>query len=77
MICVEKKRRIIAVMLAVIMTVGGLTGACAEVTFAAARKPAKVKGLALKRSGLKIKATWKKAKNAKKYQVYMKTGSGA
>ena len=70
------RNRIIAAAMTVLM-IFGMTGISTEASFAAVKKPAKVKGLALKRGGLKIKATWKKAKNAKKYQVYMKTGSGA
>ena len=49
-----------------------------EQTYAkAAKKPAKVSGLSVKRNGTGIKATWKKAKNAKKYQVYVKIGTSA
>lgn len=49
----------------------------AEPSFAAkAKKPAKVKWTSASRSGLKITLKWKNAKNAKKYQVYQKTGSG-
>ena len=47
-----------------------------EISFAAVKKPAKVKLTSVKCSGTKITLKWKKAKNAKKYQVYQKTGSG-
>ena len=73
---IQVNRKLIALFMAVLMTLV-VTAVYAETVCAAAKKPAKVKGLALKRSGLKIKATWKKAKNAKKYQVYMKIDSGA
>ena len=42
--------------------------------YAAAKKPAKVKITSAKLSGTKIAVKWKKAKNAKKYQVYVKAG---
>jgi len=42
-----------------------------DAAYAAAKKPAKVKWTSVKRSGRKITLKWKKAKNAKKYQVYM------
>ena len=51
---------------------------CSSACYAAkaVKKPEKVKLLSAKRSGLKITLKWKKAKNAKKYQVYQKAGSG-
>ena len=70
------QNRLIAAVIAVLM-IFSMTGMFTEASFAAVKKPAKVKLSSLKASGLKMTLKWKKAKNAKKYQVYMKTGSGA
>lgn len=45
---------------------------------AATKKPAKVTGLTVKKAtATKVKVSWKKAKNAKKYQVYRKLAGGS
>ena len=75
MTCAEKLRRILAIMLAAAIAAACFARACSIESFAAAKKPAQVKGLSLKKSGLKITVAWKKAKNAKKYQVYVKKGT--
>lgn len=75
---VKKKAvsRMIAVISAVVLLIT-MFGASAPASYAAAKKPAKVKLTSVKATGLKITAKWKKAKNAKKYQIYMKTGTGS
>ena len=68
-------RKIFAVLLGFIMILSGIGSGAVESAFAASKKPAKVKISSLKASGLKMTLKWKKAKNAKKYQVYVKTGA--
>ena len=70
-------RKIFAVLLGFIMILSGIGSGAVESAFAASKKPAKVKISSLKASGLKMTLKWKKAKNAKKYQVYMRAGSQA
>ena len=68
-------RKTAAVLLAFIMILSGIGSGAVERAFAAkAKKPAKVKLVSAKRSGFKMTLKWKKAKNAKKYQVYVKAG---
>ena len=69
-------RRMTVLVLAAVMISGVFLAYPADLTYAAAKRPAKVKGLSLKLTGSRIKASWKKAKNAKKYQVYVRTGAG-
>ena len=69
--------RITAFITSVMLFAGLFCAFPSDLSYAAAKKPAKVKLSSLKASGLKITLKWKKAKNAKKYQVYMKTGTGA
>ena len=69
-----KKCVLIAMLLiAVTICIPALRDEC----FAASKKPAKVKISYVKLSGTKVVLKWKKAGNAKKYQVYMRTGSQA
>ena len=69
-------RRMTILVLAAVMISGVFFAYPADLTYAAAKRPAKVKGLSLKLTGSRIKVSWKKAKNAKKYQVYVRTGAG-
>ena len=70
-------KRCTALIMSVLVVLGVFAVWQTQETFAkAVKKPAKVKGLAVKRTNLKVKVSWKKAKNARKYQVYQKTGSG-
>ena len=66
-----------AVIMAVVLAVQALMMyACAEdVSAAQVKKPAKVKITSVRVSGTKITVKWKTAKNAKKYQVYVKVGA--
>ena len=66
-------KRVAALMLAMLFAFVTVFGAASVPTYAAS-KPAKVKGVTAKaKSSSSIKITWKKAKNAKKYQVYRAT----
>ena len=67
-------KRVSALLLAMLMIVTFMP-MTQEVAFAAAKKPAKVKGLKVKVSGNKMTISWKKAKNAKKYSVSIKDNS--
>lgn len=67
-------KRFAAMMIAVIFTFVTVIGACTVPTYAASKKPAKVKSFnAYAASSSSIELTWKKAKNAKKYQIYRAT----
>ena len=67
-------RRIAALMLAMMFTFVTIISAASVPTYAAAKTPAKVAGVkATAKSTTSIKVTWKKAKYAKKYQVYRAT----
>lgn len=67
-------RRLAAMMLAIVFTLVAVMGAATVPTYAATKKPARVKGVkCVATSSSAIKITWKKAKNAKKYQVYRAT----
>ena len=68
--------RFISIAAAILLFIGMAEGSCVS-SYAAVKKPAKVKISSLKASGLKMTLKWKKAKNAKKYQVYMRSGSHA
>lgn len=67
--------RAITVVAAILILIVMAEGSCVS-SYAAVKKPAKVKISSVKVSGLNITVKWKKAKNAKKYQVYQKIGSG-
>ena len=70
-------KRISAFLIACAVIISTLAVQAPDAAFAAkAKNPAKVKIASVKRSGLKITVKWKKTKNAKKYQVYQKIGSG-
>ena len=65
----------IAALMAVMMIAAFMPG-MNEGSYAASKKPAKVKGLKVTVSEKnKVTVTWKKAKNAKKYEVSIKDGS--
>ena len=71
-------RNCIALVMALLIIAGTAAASGMEASLAkAVKKPAKVTGLSLRRTDRKIKVSWKKAKYAKKYQVYMKTGTGS
>ena len=67
---IMKARRIMTLLLALVLVVSMLAFDVPDAAYAAAKKPAKVKWTSVKRSGSKAVLKWKKAKNAKKYQVY-------
>ena len=70
-------KRVSALLLAILMIVSYMP-MMQETAYAAkkkAKKPAAVKGLKATVKGKKITLTWKKAKNAKKYQVSIKDNS--
>lgn len=70
----SNSRRFAAMLLAIVFTLVTVFSTATVPTYAATRKPAQVKGLkvtAVSSSSLKI--TWKKAKYAKKYQIYRAT----
>ena len=70
------KRILVAAMIVTLFTSSVLVMSDAEPSFAAkAKKPARVKITSAKLSGTKITVKWKKAKNAKKYQVFRKVGT--
>ena len=69
-------KKYMALAMSLLIMVGAAAVFDTEISFAAAKKPAKVKLTSAKRSGTKIILKWKKAKNAKKYQVYQKIGTG-
>jgi len=67
-------RKYAALMLAVIFTFVTVMSIASVPAYAASKKPSKVTGVkAAARSNYSIRITWKKAKNAKKYQVYRAT----
>ena len=66
--------RFISIAVVILILIGMIEGSCVS-SYAASKKPAKVKISSLKASGLKMTLKWKKAKNAKKYQVYVKMGA--
>ena len=66
--------RFISIAVVILVLIGMIEGSCVS-SYAASKKPAKVKISSLKASGLKMTLKWKKAKNAKKYQVYVKMGA--
>lgn len=69
----NRTRRIAALLIALVFTMVTVLGSASVPTYAAS-KPAKVKGVkAVAQSTSSIKITWKKAKGAKKYQVYRAT----
>ena len=67
-------KRITAVITSLVLAASVLAFGVPDDVFAAAKKsakkPARVKWTSVKRSGSKAVLKWKKAKNAKKYQVY-------
>lgn len=68
---VKKHAKFTALLLAAALTMVSVFGAFSAPAFAAAKKPAKVSGVKVSaKSNYSIKISWKKAKNAKKYQVY-------
>ena len=67
-------KKVSALLLAMLMILSFMP-MTQEMAYAAAKKPAKVKGLKVKVSGKKLSISWKKAKNAKKYSVSIKDNS--
>lgn len=63
-------------LLAAFALIAGILPYRTAPVFASVKKPAQVKWISVKRSGTKLVLKWKKAKNAKKYQIYQKAGSG-
>ena len=71
---IKKCKRAAALLMAMIFTMVTVFSAVSMPAYAAAKTPAKVAGVkATATSASSIKITWKKAKNAKKYQVYRAT----
>ena len=73
-ILIERINRITAILTAVLIA-AAMFSCFYTASAATVKKPAKVKLTSVKASGLKITLKWKKAKNAKKYQVYVKAGA--
>ncbi len=67
-------KKVSALLLAMLMILSFMP-MTQEMAYAAAKKPAKVKGLKVTVSGNKLSISWKKAKNAKKYSVSIKDNS--
>lgn len=68
-------KKILSIILSLTLAFGLFAFAGTEPSYAASKKPAKVTGLSIRQaSDTTVKVSWKKAKNAKKYQVYRKAG---
>lgn len=66
--------RTMAFMLALVFTFVTVFSAASMPAYAAAKKPAKVTGVKVTaRSNYTVRISWKKAKNAKKYEIYRAT----
>ena len=66
----ETIRRYISVVTALMIMMGIFAFDVPDAAYAAAKKPARVKWTSVKRSGSRAVLKWKKANNAKKYQVF-------
>ena len=65
----------ISLIIVMILAVTALITVCMDSSFAAVKKPARVKITSAKLLGPKIVVKWKKAARAKKYQVWRKIGA--
>lgn len=76
-IMTQTRKNILSILIILTMVFAFVGAMNVETTYAATKKPAKVTGLKVtKASDTKVKISWKKAKNAKKYQVYQKKDDG-
>ncbi len=71
---VHSVKRTAVVIMAVIMMMAFMPFVPGEQALAAAKSPAKVKITKAEAKGNSLYVTWKKAKGAKKYQIYVKEG---